>query len=572
MRRPLAVAVSALLPLLWIPAPGAAQRISNPELFLKSQKAAQQAVEYYGTYDNPEEIRRIADIGYRLAQSAVFRDFPITFYLVDMPVPNAFALPGGQIFLTKGMLDMGLSDDMLAGLLGHEIGHVVLDHGMRMQRKATLLNVLSGALLAGVLISATQSDRQPGGVPDPYGRGDSKGDLIQGTAAAGAVVSELLLRSYSREFEDEADDEGQRLAATAGFDPDGTRQLMDKMRSHLPETREYGYWRTHPFFAERVRAAAVRQEMLKVQAPEKADAFRTATQATLLNFLASGHGRPDADFTTLLKEAALLAWPKGRAADAIRLERLHARRDGELEKKPLSQNLRDLIGLYQRNLTELQEISPESPLVATLREEISGFEKRLDEHYPRAVETFRGGVYETEFLETFAANYPTAPDRPEVCLALGNAYSRLDRQSEAVKQYLAAWQQGPDLPAGQKARTGLRNLVPHLNQLAALEQLASRSDDPELQRIAAERLHQRAAEYKELSNGADYLSQYPNGREAEVVANRLNSLAEKLYGELVLYQTVGDHLKGIERIQQILTYAPDSPAADRLRERMVLKS
>ena len=197
----------------------------------------------------------MAEIGYRVAQESNFRDFPLTFYLVDLPVPNAFALPGGQIFLTKGMLDLRLNDDMLAGLLGHEIGHVVLDHGMRMKRRATLLNVLSQALLAGVVISASRSDRQPGGIPDPYGGGSSSGDLVLGTAAAGAVVSELLLRSYSREFEDEADDEGQRLAAGAGFDPDGTRQLMERMRAHMPETREYGYWRTHPFFEERVRAA-----------------------------------------------------------------------------------------------------------------------------------------------------------------------------------------------------------------------------------------------------------------------------------------------------------------------------
>ncbi len=73
-----------------------------------------------------------------------------------------------------------------------------------------------------------------------------------------------------------------------------------------------------------------------------------------------------------------------------------------------------------------------------------------------------------------------------------------------------------------------------------------------------------------MADGADYLRKFPEGRHAQTVAMRLNELADELYGELILYQTVGDHVKGIERIQKILTYAPQSPAAERLRDRMVL--
>ena len=110
------------------PWPAAGQSIAKPELFEKSQTAALQALSYYGRYDNPEETRRVNDLGYRIAQESGFEDFPFTFYLIDMPEPNAFALPGGQVFVTRGMLNLGLTDDMLAGLLGHEIGHVVLQH------------------------------------------------------------------------------------------------------------------------------------------------------------------------------------------------------------------------------------------------------------------------------------------------------------------------------------------------------------------------------------------------------------------------------------------------------------
>ena len=108
----------------------------------------------------------MAAIGYRLAQESKFQDFPFTFYLIDMPEPNAFALPGGQIFITKGMLDLGLNDDMLAGLLGHEIGHVVLKHGTRIQRRATLPG-----------IAPIFQTRSPGGGRRD-GRPGRRGDLI----------------------------------------------------------------------------------------------------------------------------------------------------------------------------------------------------------------------------------------------------------------------------------------------------------------------------------------------------------------------------------------------------------
>lgn len=567
----------SILPLvLWLTLAGlprfsAAQTIRDPELFQKSQAAAQQAIKYYGAYDDPVELRRMAEIGYRLAQESGFQDFPFTFYLVDMPEPNAFALPGGQIFLTQGMINLGLSDDMLAGLLGHEIGHVVLTHGLRIQRRATLLNVLSQALLVGVIIGASQSDSRPATGPyDPYARSSSKGDLIQGTAAAGAVISELLLRSYSREFEDEADDEGQRLAAAAGFDPDGTRQLMDKMRSHMPQSREYGYWRTHPFFEERVQAASVREKLLKVQEPRAADDYRIRTQATVLQFLDRPKLEPE--FVALLKTEALLAWPQGAAADRIRLEQLQALRDRELELRPLSQNLRRLIGEYQRNLDEVSALTPDSPLVDTLTAEIADFETRLESVYPQAIEIFDQGVFETEFLETLASNFPDAPELPRVCLALGEAYARLGRQQHAVDRFLQAWEADPGSAAGQKALVGLRNLASSLASLSALEKLASGSEDPELRQVASARLDKLAREYKELKNGAEYLRQYPEGQQVDRVAQRLEILADELYGELVLYQSVGDHVKGIERIQQILTYAPNSRAAQRLRDRMVFES
>ena len=572
MRRHLTafVALLGLLSTLALPAAAPAQTVEKRELFKKSLEAATQAVEYYGELDRPEELRRVAEIGYRLAQESLFQEMPFTFYLVDMAEPNAFALPGGQVFLTRGMLDLPLDDDMLAGLLGHEIGHVVLEHGIKMKRRANLLNILSQAVLAGVIIgSDSGSNRQPTNPYDPTGGEQSNsGDLIYGTAAAGAVVSELLLRNYSREFEDEADEEGQRLAAAAGFDPNGTGTLMDTMRAHMPQSREYGYWRTHPFFEERVKAAAVRQEFLKVQPAEPAAEYREKTQASLMAL--SEVFTKQGELVALLRDRALVAWPQGEVADGLRLERLRQSRDLELEKTELRRDFGSLIALYDQHLEEVRELTPESPLIGILDKEIAGFTGTRDKLYPRAQEVFASGIYETGFLEIFLSNFSETAEVPEVTLALATAYSRLGRQADAVGLYMQA--AVADSAAGEQASRGLRNLVSFLDRLDALQRLASDSEDPEVRRRAEERLARLASTYDELANGAAYLESFPAGEWAVVINKRLNRLAEKLHGEVILYQTVGDHVKGIERIQQILTHAPNSPAAERLRERMVLES
>jgi tetratricopeptide (TPR) repeat protein len=527
-------------------------------------------MEFYGSYDEPEELRRVADLAYRIGQETGFTDYPFSFFLVDIPVPNAFALPGGQIFITRGMLDLGLTDDMLAGLLGHEIGHVVKNHGMRMKRRATLLNVLSQTLLAGVLI-ASNNDRDdyipPTGGYDPS---DPRGDRVMGAAAAGLVVSELLLRSYSREFEDEADDEGQRYAAGAGFDPTGYKQLMELMRTRLPESKEYGYWRTHPFFDSRVKAADVRAELLTIQEATPVEEFRRASQERLLELAESP--KLEKASVKLLEDAALTAWPIGPAADRIRLDRLHEIRDLELEHNELARDYGLLIETYGRVRSEVELLDPEGSLVTTLDDEITGFREEIEETSVKALGVLAGGIYETDFLETFISNYPHAPELPAVALELGDAYARLRRPDDAAEMYLKARTSAPETDAGLRAGAGLRILTPRIDSLSVLMRLSRDGTDDELRQIAADQLGKNVTAFKELANGSQFLKDFPESEHAELVSTRLNNLAADLLGEATLYQHVGDHAKALNLINQILTEAPFSPAADKLRQDAILES
>jgi Zn-dependent protease with chaperone function/tetratricopeptide (TPR) repeat protein len=570
----------------------------NVDLFEKSLRAATEAVKVYGEWDAPVELRRVAEIGYRIAQETGFRDFPISFYLIDMPEPNAFALPGGQVFVTRGMLAIGLGDDQLAALLGHEIAHVVRKHGMRIERRATLLNILTQVALVGAMVTAADSNNSADPrLPYPYNldRGGSEAaDMITGTYATGMILSELLLRSYSRDFEDEADLDGQRWAAAAGYAADGTRTLMAMLGSRLPESKEYGYWRTHPFFDQRVAVAEIRARSVEIGAAKPADEFRSWSQNRILDFgsriqqkPAVAEGRPDRapgrapaldgapkpaaiGAGEMIESAALTAWPKGVEAERLRLERLHRQRERTMTRLPLSRDYGTLLASYDRTLDEVGTLDPASELLAKLGEERAALAGEARELLPQAREVWSGGVYETGFLENFVSNWPDAPELPQVTLALGEAYSRTGRQADAVRMFLRAEQSEGEAAAA--ARRGLRNLAPSLDQLTALAELAAQEQDPDLAASAATRLAAIAPTYGQIETGAAYLERFPDGIHAGVVAQRLNTLADNLYGEVLLYQGIGDHLKAIERIQKILTFAPASPAAQKLLERVVLPS
>jgi Zn-dependent protease with chaperone function/tetratricopeptide (TPR) repeat protein len=549
-------------------------RGTGDDLFDKSLKAALEAIKVYGRWDSPADLKRVNDIGYRVAQESGYREYPIAFALIDMPEPNAFALPGGQVFVTRGMLSLGLTDDELAALLGHEIAHVVHHHGTRMERRATLLNVLTQALLVGVLVGGAGRRNQGPAMPDPYGVGPQpapgSGDLVFGSYAASLVLGELLLRNYSREFEDEADEDGQRWAAAAGFDPDGTLQLMNALGSRLPESKQYGYWRTHPFFTQRVVAAEARGRDLVRGEQKPVAEFRSWSQHRVLDL---GASQPTGSDGALLIEAmALAAWPRGAEADRLRLERLHRERSAVLERKPLSRDYGHLLASYDRQIAEVTELDPGSSALATLRTERAALASDCEQLYPQAQAVWKTGIYETAFLETFLSDWPDAAEVPQVALALGEAYGRTARQADAVAMFLRAVATGPKTEAGSQALRGLRNLAPALDQLTALAQLADQTQDPELARLADQRLAVLAPTYDDIAAGAAYLRAHPAGRHAAAVAARLDVLAENLYGEVLLYQSVGDHVRAIDRIQKILTNAPTSPAAQKLLDKSILPS
>lgn len=162
-------------------------------------------------------VRRV---GARLAARAPGYEFPYQFAVIDAPEVNAFAFPGGYVFVNAGAVAAARDEGELAAILAHEISHVALRHGTNQASKAY---VARAGL--GVLDSLTG------------GRGS---ELGRAAAAFGGAGADLIFHNFGRSSETEADLEGARLMAAAGYDPGDMVRFFEKLGeaggARAPET------------------------------------------------------------------------------------------------------------------------------------------------------------------------------------------------------------------------------------------------------------------------------------------------------------------------------------------------
>ncbi|HUF22924.1 MAG TPA: M48 family metalloprotease [Vicinamibacterales bacterium] len=180
---------------------------TDQELALGQQAAPRMAQEFGGLDPSPELQAFIDEVGSRLVQSSDARntDWKFDFNLLgDTQTVNAFALPGGPIFITRALLARMTDEAQLAGVLGHEIGHVVARHAAEQAAKTQLGQGLVGAVAVGTANDAGYS---------------AGGQMAQ-------FVAQMTLMRYGREDELQSDQLGVRFMADAGYDP---RALIDVM-------------------------------------------------------------------------------------------------------------------------------------------------------------------------------------------------------------------------------------------------------------------------------------------------------------------------------------------------------
>lgn len=202
---------------------------------------------YGGAYRNAKVQRYVERIGKKLAAQSEQPNEKWTFTVLDTPQVNAFALPGGYIYVTRGLLGLANDEAQLAGVIGHEIGHVTAGHSLlrKDRNDAAQVGLTLGAIGLSVL-----------GV-NP---GISTGILQAGSLAAGGVLAE-----YSREDELAADQLGIRYMARAGYDPYAQADFIDsmgdsagldaKISGQAYNPNRVGFFATHPATGPRTRQA-----------------------------------------------------------------------------------------------------------------------------------------------------------------------------------------------------------------------------------------------------------------------------------------------------------------------------
>lgn len=202
-----------------------------------------------GVVEDERLAAYISAIGERLTERAPANDYEFRFKIINMEEPNAFALPGGSVYVSRGLLILAGTEDQLAGVIGHEIAHVLgRDAGNRISLGAPL------GIVTGIGAAAT-------GIISP-----TLGNVIGGI---GGVTQGLLLSPHDRQQERNADTYALDLTAKAGWRPEGLPEILHSLERYEAlqgeDARALSFFASHPRTPERVRdtgraAASIQHE------------------------------------------------------------------------------------------------------------------------------------------------------------------------------------------------------------------------------------------------------------------------------------------------------------------------
>jgi predicted Zn-dependent protease len=199
------------------------------EIALGLQAAPEMAAQFGGLSNDQQAQQLVEQVGQQIVAQTDAGDTEYQFdfhLLADPETINAFALPGGQVFITEALMSRLETEGQLAGVLGHEIGHVVARHGAEHIAKANLTQGLTGAV-----VIASYDPNDPSS---------------QRTAQVAALIGQLVNLKYGRDDEIESDRLGVRFTSNAGYDPNTMIRVMEILASANEGQAPPEFFSTHP--------------------------------------------------------------------------------------------------------------------------------------------------------------------------------------------------------------------------------------------------------------------------------------------------------------------------------------
>lgn len=196
-------------------------------------------IKEFGEYQNAQVQAYVREVGARVTKNTERPDVQYKFFVLDSPIVNAFALPGGYIYISRGLLALAENEAQLAAVLGHEAGHITGRHSAERYSRGVVTSLGANILAAAV-------DQA-------------------GVAQALGVGSQLYMSSYSRSQENEADTLGLRYLMNSGYDVNAMTEFLQNLSNHSAfesrldgrqENAAASYFSTHPATTDRVASTA----------------------------------------------------------------------------------------------------------------------------------------------------------------------------------------------------------------------------------------------------------------------------------------------------------------------------
>lgn len=188
----------------------------------------------FGYYDDAAIQSYVNGIGQKLAANTERDGVKYTFTVIDSPVVNAFAVPGGYIYISRGLMALANDEAELASVIGHEIGHITARHSAQQQSQGILANLGLTALSIAV--------------------------DTPGLSRAAGLGTDLYLKSYSRKHEHQADELGIRYSYRGGYNPYASADFLRNLQADSAlqdkiegkQSQNFYYFSTHPLTADRI--------------------------------------------------------------------------------------------------------------------------------------------------------------------------------------------------------------------------------------------------------------------------------------------------------------------------------